>query len=131
MNPAQAMSLGFSQTTTGDFLFESTDEAGRKFMSRIIISRSVAAGTVIALDAADFATVTGDSPRFAVSNEATIHEEDTNPAAIGSAGTPTVVAAPTRSLFQTDTIAIRLSLYLTWAMRRSGMVQTITGITAW
>lgn len=131
MNPAQAMSLGFAQTTTGDFMFESTDQAGNKFMARIIVSGTVPAGTVIALDAADFATATGDAPRFAISTEATLHEEDTTPLAIGSTGTPTVVAAPTRSLFQTDSVAIRLSLFVTWAMLRPGHVAAITGITLW
>jgi HK97 family phage major capsid protein/HK97 family phage prohead protease len=129
INSAQAMAIGLSTTTTGDFLFESTDAAGRKFNSRFIISRSVPAGTVIGVDAADFATVTGDAPRFAVSNEATLHEEDTTPLALatGPQGTA-VVASPMRSLFQTDSLAIRLSLYLTWGMRRTGMVATITGV---
>lgn len=128
VNPAQALSIGFAQTTTGDFVFTSTDQAGQKFNARIITSRTIPAGTVIAVDAADFATVTGDMPRFAVSNEATLHEEDTTPLALSATGTPNVVAAPMRSLFQTDSIAIRLSLYVTWAMRRTGMVQTIAAV---
>ena len=77
-----------------------------------------------------FATATGDTPRFAVSNEATLHEEDTTPLAIGTAGAPATVAAPARSLFQTDSVAIRLTLYVTWVMRRTGMVQWQTG-TNW
>jgi HK97 family phage prohead protease len=97
INPAQAMTIGLAQTTTGDFVFNSTDEAGNKFNCRFIISQTVAAGRVIAIDAADFATATGDTPRFAVSNEATLHEEDTTPLALGTTGTPNVVAAPMRS----------------------------------
>jgi hypothetical protein len=83
---------------------------------------------VIGVDAADFATATGDAPRFAVSNEATLHEEDTTPLALGTAGSPNVVAAPMRSLFQTDSVAIRLSLFVTWTMRRTGMVQVIQSV---
>lgn len=128
LNPAQAMALGFVQTTTGDFLFASADEAGARFNVRFISSLTVPAGRVIAVDAADFATATGDTPLFAVSNEATLHMEDTTPLAIGTAGTPNVIAAPTQSLFQTDTIAIRMSIHLTWAMRRIGMVQTIASV---
>lgn len=128
LNPAQSMGLGFAQTTTGDFLFTGTDEAGSKFNVTFITSLTVPAGRVIAVDAADFATATGDTPRFAVSNEATLHMEDTNPLAIGTAGAPATVAAPTQSLFQTDTIAIRLTMYITWAMRRTGMVQTIASV---
>jgi hypothetical protein len=34
-----------------------------------------------------------------------------------------------RSLFQTDSIAIRLSLYVSWSMVRAGMVQVVEGVT--
>src|SRR4029077_2484523 len=105
------------------------DVRSRLTNASFISSTTVAAGTVIAVDASEFATATGDPPRFAVSNEATLHEEDTTPLALGTAGTPNVVAAPMRSLFQTDTVAIRMSMYVTWAMRRALMVQTIAAVT--
>jgi HK97 family phage major capsid protein/HK97 family phage prohead protease len=128
INPAQSISLGFAMTTTGDFLFATVTEAGQKFNVTFIVSQTVAVGTVIAIEASEFATATGDAPRFAVSNEATLHEEDTTPLAIGTPGSPAVVAAPVRSLFQTDSIAIRLTLYVTWVMRRTGMVQTLASV---
>jgi HK97 family phage prohead protease/HK97 family phage major capsid protein len=128
INPAQAITLGFAQTTTGDFLFANVQEAGQKFNISFIVSQTVAAGRVIAIEASEFATATGDTPRFAISNEATLHEEDTTPLAIGTAGAPATVAAPARSLFQTDSVALRLTLYVTWAMRRASMVQTIAAV---
>jgi HK97 family phage major capsid protein/HK97 family phage prohead protease len=129
VNPAQARSLTMVTTTTGDFVFDGLAQAAAKFgISRIVSSRTVPVGQVIAVDAEWFATATGDTPRFAVSNEATLHEEDTTPLALGTTGTPNVVAAPMRSLFQTDSIAIRLSIYVTWAMTRASMVQTITAV---
>jgi HK97 family phage prohead protease len=131
MNPAEARKIGMAQTTTGDFAFTGPTEAAGKFgVKGIITSTIVTAGTVIAVDADWFTTAVGDTPRFAVSNEATLHEEDTTPLALGTTGTPNVVAAPMRSLFQTDSIAIRLSLYVTWAMTRTGMVQVVPGV-AW
>jgi HK97 family phage major capsid protein len=129
INPAQALSLGFAQTTTGDFLFTDRAEAGSKFGVRFIVSATCPAGRVIAVDTADFATAQGDAPRFAVSTDATLHEEDTTPLALGTTGSPNVVAAPMRSLFQTDAVAIRMSLYVSWVMRRAGMVQTIAAVT--
>jgi len=36
---------------------------------------------------------------------------------------------PMRSLFQTDAVAIRMSLYVSWVMRRASMVQTIASVT--
>ena len=40
-----------------------------------------------------------------------------------------VLAVPMRSLFQTDAVAIRMSLYVSWVMRRALMVQTIAAVT--
>jgi HK97 family phage major capsid protein/HK97 family phage prohead protease len=129
INPAQALSMGTVTTANGDFLFTNAAEAGAKFNARVIVSASCPAGKVIAVDAADFATAQGDAPRFAVSTDATLHEEDTTPLALGTSGTPNVVAAPMRSLFQTDAVAVRMSMFVTWGMRRTGMVQTIASVT--
>jgi len=130
VNPMQALSLGLVQTTTGDFLFANPEQVGAKFLgARFIVSATCPAGRVIAVDAADFASAQGDQPRFAVSTDATLHEEDTTPLALGTTGSPNVVAAPMRSLFQTDAVAVRMSLYVSWVMRRAGMVQTIAAVT--
>lgn len=126
MNPEQGLSINFMQTTTGEFLFASADEAGRRFGVTPIISPTVPAGTVIAIDAADFASATGDVPEYDVSDQATIHEEDTNPLPI-NAGTP---AVPTRSLWQTASFGVRMLLDMNWAMRRTGMVAYIENV-AW
>ena len=89
---------------------------------QFIVSATVPAAKLIAVDAADFATALGDAPRFAVSTEATLHEEDTTPLALGTGAQGSgVLAVPMRSLFQTDAVAIRMSLYVSWAMRRASM----------
>jgi hypothetical protein len=84
---------------------------------------------VIIVDAADFASLTGDDARFEMSDQATLHMEDTTPLAIGTPGTPPTVAAPARSMFQTDSIALRMILPLNWIMRRAGLVGWVTGVT--
>jgi hypothetical protein len=81
------------------------------------------------VDAADFFSATGDEPRFDVSDQATLHMEDTSPAQIGTTGTPNVVAAPVRSMWQTDSIALRMVMDLNWSMRRAGVVAYTTGVT--
>ena len=75
------------------------------------------------LDAGDFASVTGDTPMSDVSDVATIHEEDTAPLPIvtGAQGSG-VVASPTRSLWQTASIGVRMMLDMNWTMRRTNMV---------
>jgi hypothetical protein len=51
--------------------------------------------------------------------------EDTSPAQISSVASPNTVAAPVQSMFQTAQIALRMLMDITWAMRRTGMVQWI------
>ena len=95
----------------------------------MIQSSTVPAGVVILVDAADFFSATGDDPRFDVSDQAVLHMEDTTPLQIGTAGAPNTVAAPVQSMFQTDSIALRMILPMSWAMRRSGVLVERTAVT--
>lgn len=95
---------------------------------RVISSTVVTAGTVIAVDTADFVTSTGDAPQFETSDQATIHMES-SPSPISATGTPNTVAAPVRSMFQTNSVALKMVMDVNWAMRRSGMVQYMTGVS--
>jgi hypothetical protein len=80
------------------------------------------------IDAADFVSVLG-TPEFELSEQATLHMEDTTPLAIGTAGAPATVAAPTESMFQMAKVALRMLLDANWAMRRTGMVQYIAAVS--
>lgn len=122
MNPAQGMQLGFAPGPDGTFGW------AQQFTQRftVIESTIVAAGTVLMVDAADFVSVNG-GVEFDISEQATLHMEDTTPLQISTVGAPNVVAAPVQSMYQTAQIAIRMLLTITWAMRRTGMVQYITG----
>ncbi len=128
MNTVQGMGINFAQNLDG-FLFGGLTEAGQRFGVTFATSTAVPAGLVVAVDAAEFATASGDTPDFNVSDQATIHEEDTAPLPIvGTGGTP-VTANPVRSLWQTDTIGVRMRLPLNWSMRRPNMVSWMTGVT--
>lgn len=122
LNPQQGMQLGFAPGPDGSFGWSS------QFTNRftMIESTTVPAGTVIMVDAADFVSVNG-APEFQISETATLHLDDTTPLNIGTAGAPATVAAPTQSMYQTAQIAIRMLMNITWAMRRTGMVQYLTG----
>ncbi len=119
INPAQAMQLA-TAPGPGNSGFGWSDQ----FTSRLTVLEStvVAAGTVIVVEAEDFVSVQG-TPEFMVSEEATLHIEDTTPLHIVS-GT---ASSPVESMYQTNQLALRLILPTTWAMRRSGMVQWLTG----
>jgi hypothetical protein len=106
----------------GEFPFMEDLTAGTLMGYPVIVSNNVTADQMILVDAADFVSVTGDSPQFLVSDQATLHMEDTTPLAIGTVGSPNTVAAPTRSLYQTDCIAIRMIMDVTWGLTRTGTV---------
>lgn len=129
MNPVQALAISLTQNDGGDFTFAAGMERGMLNGYPVIQSANVTAGTILLVDAADFFTATGDEPRFDVSDQATLHMEDTTPAQIGTAGTPNAVAAPVRSMFQTDSIALRMILDMNWAMRRAGSVAFAESVT--
>lgn len=103
--------------------------AGANFRAPIIATSNLAAGTIIAVEPRAFASGFSDVPRVDVGREATIHLEDAAPLHISTTGAPNVVAAPTRSMFQTDAVALRLVLRVAYGMRAPGLVQFITGAT--
>jgi HK97 family phage major capsid protein len=124
MHPSQALALSM-MPGPGDGRFGWAEP----LMSRLTVIESTyaTAGRLIALRNSDFATALGDAPEFDISEQATVHMEDTTPLEIVS-GTPTV-ADPVRSFFQTATIGVRMLMDVSWTMRRSGMVQWVNGTT--
>jgi hypothetical protein len=127
MSPALRLGLRLTVAPNGTFAFPEV-EGGNLLGIPIIDSSNVTADTLYLIDAADLVSASGP-PAFSVSDSATVHMEDTNPLAIGTVGTPNTVAAPTRSFWQTDTLGIRMIMQMNWALRRTGMVQYITGTT--
>lgn len=123
MNPLQALTLGLQTNAAGAFVWGDVRNGWNG--GAVIVSNNVPAGTLILVDAADFATVADSTPQFYVSNEATLHMEDTAPEPIND-GTP---AVPVISLFQQDAFAVRMIQQVNWTMRRPGMVTGISGIT--
>jgi hypothetical protein len=64
-------------------------------------------------------------PKFELSTEATV-VMDTAPAVLGAVGTPPIVGAPARSLFQTDMISLRMSFEMSWGLRSTTGLQFIS-----
>ncbi|SRR5580765_597599 len=126
MNPQQVNSIMLT-AMPGMSAFPFRDEVSRGQLQGwpIIDSGTVPLGEVIAVDSADFVSVTGEGPRFELSDQATLHMEDTAPLPI-VAGAP---ADPVRSLWQTDSLALRLIMPLNWTIRRPGVVAAVTGVT--
>ncbi|TGN90911.1 phage major capsid protein [Bradyrhizobium yuanmingense] len=124
MNPTQGLSLSLMEGPVGDPNWLERIKERVTFLE----STNATAGRLIALRASDFAGA-GGNPDFDVSEQATIHMEDTTPLEIVS-GTGPTTADPVRSLWQTNSIGVRMMMDVSWVMRRTGMVQWING-TSW
>ena len=124
MNPAQGFAISMMAGPLGKPGW--FDEIAKRIT--IIESTNATAARLIALRNSDLATALGDMPEFDVSEQATIHMEDTTPLEIVS-GTGPTTADPVRSLWQTNSVGVRMLMDVSWKMRRTGMVQWIDGTT--
>lgn len=124
MNPAQGLNLSMMEGPIGDpNWFDRISER-----VTIIESTNVTANRLIAIRVSDFVSA-GGNPAFDMSEQATIHMEDTTPLEIVS-GTGPTTADPVRSLWQTASVGVRMLLDVSWTMRRTGMVQWVD-TTSW
>lgn len=133
LNPTQTMDLSTLQPPAAAAPLWPLSEmvnAGRIGKAALIESATVPAGMAIMVDAADFTSVGSEGMRMDISDQATIHLEDTSPQDIvsGPSGTP-VPATPVKSMWQTDSLALRMIAPINWIMRRP-VVAWMTG-TAW
>ncbi|WP_338821678.1 phage major capsid protein [Bradyrhizobium septentrionale] len=130
MNPQQVNSISLTAAPgVGAFPFREAVSRGQLGGWPIIDSGTVPLGEVVVIDAADFVAVGGEAPRFEISDQATLHLEDTAPADIVSGAAPGTPATPVKSLWQTDSLALRLILPINWTIRRPGVVAVVSGVT--
>lgn len=90
----------------------------------ILPSLAVGANVVIAVDPLSLVHAFDDAPEIMASREAVIHMSD-DPDPISDSGT----AAPVRSLWQTDAVALRVIGDVAFAKRRSGAVAWVDAAT--
>jgi hypothetical protein len=84
----------------------------------VLTSTAIPARTVIMLAPLALVSAIEGTPEITASKVGELHEE-TAPAQIVVGG---VMARPLRSLYQTDTIGVRLRLPLSWRLRNSGAI---------
>jgi HK97 family phage major capsid protein len=126
MNPARWIGVQLAVTAAGTPAFPEA-AAGTLMGYPVVTSTNVPAAIVYLIDAAELGFA-GGAPRFMGTEVATIHEEDTTPLPIVD-GTG-AAAQPVRSLFQTNSAALRCVWELDWSILRPGAVQTLTAV-AW
>lgn len=127
MNPARAWGLQLALTAAGTPLFPEMAN-GTLLGIPVVTSTTVPAASVFLIDGAEV-FFAGGTPTFMGSDVATIHEEDTTPLPIVGAA-KTDVANPVRSLFQTNSAALRCMWSVDWAVARPGAIQHISAV-AW
>jgi HK97 family phage major capsid protein len=129
MDPQRLIGLQTALTPTGTLAYPSAQN--KVFMGYpVVTSLNVPDAEVFLVDAAEI-NFAGGVPVFMGTDVATIHEEDTTPLPLvtGAQGSG-VVASPARSLFQTNSAALRCVWELDWDVVRAGSVQQLTGV-AW
>ena len=89
----------------------------------VVASSALPAGTVIAIAPRAFVSAI-EAPRVDSSIEAVLHMDD-SPAAIANGGG---VAAPGRSLFQTNSVGLRVIAPASWALRSPNAVAWMSGV---
>lgn len=82
----------------------------RDFDNLIILGSSAVINDILAVAPAALVAAMSPDPEVETSRAATLHMEDTAPQPVGS-------VAPHRSLFQTDSMAVKVHWPVTWALR--------------
>jgi hypothetical protein len=96
----------------------------------IVETDALAAGTVVLVDASDFASCTGDDAAIDIVDDATIiSDTEPLPVATGVSGSAAITAAPHTSLWQMNMLGIRCIEFVGWTLRRPGRVRLLTGAT--
>jgi hypothetical protein len=94
----------------------------------IVPTPALPSGQIIAVEVGAVASGFSGVPEFDISRMAPVHLE-TNPAAVGTPGSPNLVAAPLMSAWQQQLLFLRLILRCSWTVRAPGMVQVVNSAT--
>lgn len=141
VHPSNALSMS-TVLYNGTYLFRDELSQGRLLGRRVIESTNVPIDELWALDMAQIA-VASSAPTVSVSDSATlvmVDDDGVGPemgasqprvpsGQVGDAARDNVNNPPIRSLYQTETVAIKSVQYLSWAKLRAGCVNRITGVS--
>jgi hypothetical protein len=93
----------------------------------VLASSGVAEGSLIAVAPNALASAIYPVPEFSIAKSATVHM-DGSPTAISTVATPNTMAAPVRSLWQTDSIGLRLIMEVSWGLRSTSGLAWLSGV---
>ncbi len=132
MSSANARKLASLRNATGDAAYPTMSGGagscggGSLLCAGVISSTTIASDKVYLVDV-DSIAIAGGTPQFMASAQATLHEEYDAASVLPIVDGTGTAAKPVRSLYQSDSHAIRLIEPLDWTVLRDGAVQVITG----
>lgn len=109
---------------SGEFIFRTEVDAGNLLGFPILVSQNIADDLVVLQGSQAVAFGNDYAPIIDVSDEATIVFDDTAPDHV----LPDTNTMPTKSMFQTLSIAVRMHMGMDWRVARQGGVQVLTGV---
>lgn len=124
MHPARSWGLQLATNAVGGIAFPEMAN-GQLIGIPVVTSTNVPADVVYLVDGSEV-SFAGGAPQFLGTDVASLHMEDATPLALNGS----VAASPVRSLYQTNTSALRALWSVDWTTGRPGGVQTITAV-AW
>jgi len=127
LNPLRVYSLMYKQdAASGMFPFNQEVRAGTLAGFPILVSNHCPTDAAIFVDAQAMVFASDYGPLIDVSNQATLHMESATPTDIVEDDSGTAAAAiPVKSMFQIDSVALRLRWGMDWRVARQGGVQSI------
>jgi Phage capsid family len=102
--------------------------APRELPVAVLASSAIAAGDLLAIAPAALVSAVGNV-QVEANRDATVHMFDPA-AAIAVPGSPNVISAPVRSMWQSDTVSLRLLLIASWGLRDARGLAWLTA-TGW
>jgi hypothetical protein len=93
---------------------------GAQFKLPIIVSGAVPAKQIICIALPALASATDPQPRLESSRDAMLTFDDAAPSDMGT---------PTSSMFQVDSVSIRLTMFVSWGLRATGAISYISNVT--
>ena len=127
MNPTTAASIALQQSALGTFIFRSEVGSATLLGVPIITSHNIPATEYWVIDCAHVA-LASRGPIIEASDVATLHEEDTTALPLVDNAATANVAKPVRSLWQTNSRALKLYHPLSWKVLRAGAAQRINAV---
>jgi HK97 family phage major capsid protein len=128
ISPQTARAISLMTNTNGAYIFRDEIAAGRFLGAPLILSTAVPLTQAIVVDTAHMAFGLG-APAFTTSDSAALIMDDTGKTT-NTATNGAIYDNQMTSLFQTDSMAVRMIARTAWSALRDGAVQYVTGLSA-